>query len=466
MYNLSDEILFGTPDSVFKFVRDNPSSINEHDQYGYTPLIETIICGKPELTAWLLAQGARVDMEDMLGQTALYWAADNAHLPLCELLLQKGADPNHATADGQPILVNPILRQQEDILALFKQHNADMQFAEDFINAKLIGHRYELVGQVDIVNAKNQFVQIDFEGFFLEFTIGLIRQTLKRFIEAVAHKKYPNYGHVLNRVVTALRSSSELVSFEYSRNVEKYEKEIHERTDNSLFLVPVAYEGHAITLVRYRNLFAKCDRGVNRISDTVIIYEMKKAYRFDFALIKKLLYQRGKTKHFISVELKEMLGLKPVVTLPTKSQLAGNCSWANVEACVPTMMFMLLAQGGLDSSSERSRTQEFKRWVMSFYGLWVEWEKDNALEECIKEFHMADRARKASKLDILGAIFAQRCDSHKPRELARAKKILPLLLTPDYQYILNSYLKVYSHRNSGPAGKKFMALLEACGVRI
>jgi hypothetical protein len=461
--NLADEILLGSTKGVMAFLDDDPNLVNEPDQYGYTPLIESIIAGKPEITRFLIERGANVDGEDMLGQTPLYWAIGNADRELCALLLQKGADPNHHTAEGEPLLVKLILRQQDDLLELFDKYKADRVFALDYIQAKLMGHRYELMGQVDIVNTQKKFVEIDFEGFLLEFTIDLIRQSLLKFINAVAGEKYPNYAHVLGRATTALRISSELIGLQYTRNPEKYATEIRNKTENSVFVVPVAYQGHAITFVRYRNFFAKCDRGVSPRADTVIIYEMTKAYRFDQGLIKTLLYKTGKDKKFINTELKEILGLKPVVSLPTHYQIAGNCSWANVEACVPTMMFMLLAQGDI---TDRKRVPEIKRWVMNFYSAWLEWDKDTALEECIDAFSTADRVRKAAFLDILGAIFVQRCRPDKPRELTRAKKILPLLLTPDYHYILDAYLRTYNHRYAGPPGKRFMRLLVDCGAKF
>jgi hypothetical protein len=461
--NLADEILLGSTKAVIAFLDEDPTLVNEPDQYGYTPLIESIIAGKPDITQFLIERGADVNGEDMLGQTPLYWAIGNADKNLCALLLKKGADPNHHTAEGEPLLVKPILRQQTELLELLDDYKADRVFAEDYIQAKLMGHRYELIGQVDIVNPKKQFVEIDFEGFLLEFTIDLIRQSLLNFINAVAGARYPNYAHVLGRVTTALRISSELISLQYTRNPEKYATEIRHKTENSLFMVPVAYQGHAITFVRYRNFFAKCDRGVSPRADTVIIYEMTKAYRFDQGLIKTLLYQPGKSKQFINKELKEILGLKPLTTLPTRYQIAGNCSWANVEACVPTMMFMLLAQGDI---VDRQRVPEIKSLVMNFYSVWLEWDKDTALDHCIAAYAKADRVRKASFLDILGAIFVQRCRPDKSRELARAKKILPLLLTPDYHYILDAYLRTYSHRHAGPLGERFMRLLVECGAKF
>ena len=36
----------------------------------------------------------------------------------------------------------------------------------DFVNAKLLGHRFELAGRVDIVDHKNTFLELEFEKYF------------------------------------------------------------------------------------------------------------------------------------------------------------------------------------------------------------------------------------------------------------------------------------------------------------
>ena len=130
---------------------------------------------------------------------------------------------------------------------------------------------------------------------------------------------------------------------------------------------------------------------------------------------------------------------------------------------MPTMMFMLLAQGDIN---DRNHVPEIKRWVMNFYNAWLEWDKDTALDYCIAEFKKADRVREASFLDIMGAIFVQRCRPDKAREFARAKRILPLLLTPDYHYILDAYLRTHAHRHAGLLGERFMRLLVASGAKF
>lgn len=161
----AQEILFGTLKGVEQFILAG-ADIEQTDEYGFSPLIEATIANKNDVVALLLEYGAVIDNADTTGRTALHWAVDNHNLALCELLLANKADANAYTTAGQPVLVYPLLRQQIELKKLLYRYGAKLSFAQDFIQAKLLGHRYELIGQVDLVNAAGRFIEINYEGFF------------------------------------------------------------------------------------------------------------------------------------------------------------------------------------------------------------------------------------------------------------------------------------------------------------
>ncbi len=460
--SISHEILFGTFESVLKCVRDG-SNVNEKDIYGLTPLIESTLKKDVRIAALLLEYGAKVNQEDISGQTALQWAVNQYHLSLCELFLKYKADPNHYSADGQPILVNPVLRDQKDIVQLLVSFGADVDFALDFINAKLMGHRYELRGRARILNTNNRFIDLNYEGFFLEFTVGIISHTLQIFMSSSSGKQFNAYQAVLSKVARTLKSASQIIPYKYTTEASRDQDVFIRRVlSEDLVVIPVAYEGHAITFVKYGKLFAKCDRGVKHVVDTVVISEVGNPTALNTDFLKDLMYN-NKTDEYINKDIKNILGLKPLTTLPARYQLSGNCSWANVEASVPAMMFMLMFRGNLES---RGEIAALKKSIMQYYDTWIEWDKDRILNECIESFYHVNKGKKTAKASILAAILFQRCRASHKNEIERAKKILSILTLPAYHYILKTYIKVYYTKMAGKLGEDFLEVLKMCGLDV
>lgn len=461
--SISHEILYGSFDSVKKLISAG-ADVNEKDRWGFVPLIQATIVNNQAIAELLLEKGAKVDARDITGQTALQWAVNRRNLELIKFFLSQKADPNHYSADGQPILVNPILRGEHEIIQLLVSKGADLSFANDYINAKLIGHRFELTGKGDIINTRGQFIELDFEGFYLEFTVGIILRTLINFFNSKAGKYFSAYENVIQKIIRTLKDAATLVQYKYSMEGPKgYEKTIKDLLNKDLAVIPVAYEGHAITFVKHGNLFTKNDRGVKHIVDTVVAYQVGNPYALNADFLKDLMFN-NKTNEYIHTDIKNILKLTPFTTLPARYQISGNCSWANVEASVPAMMLTLMFRGDVNNRGELAA---LKKSIMNYYDTWVEWDKDRILDEFIRDFHeKTDPAHKAAKAAILGAILLQRCNPNHPKEVARAKKILEVLTIPEYNFILKRYMNVYRTKASGDIGKYFSELLRICGLDL
>lgn len=457
--SLAETIIYGSDDEGVAEVMAGADP-NEYDRYGMRPLIQTVICRKFKTMQALLSVGANLELGDFINRTALQWAVDRGELEYCNYLLQAGANPNHYSADGQPILVNPILRQQLNLVELFINHNANYQFAQDYISAKLLGHRFELTGEADIVSPDGKFIPLSFEGFNLEFSTGLIRRSLHNFINSIPGQKFSMYDAKLQRVLHALKNAAQLT--EYGRHKDKtpFEPAIDTMLNEDLLLLPSAYQGHAITFVRYGNLWAKCDRGVGKIANTVLISEIGNSYVANKVLYKKILYEH-KTEEFVRTEISKELALKTLIPLPTRHQISGNCSWANVETSVPTMLFML-SYNPLVHTNLRELTALQKE-IYQFYDAWVDWDQNTALEEAIEDFEAADPVRRLSKAIILGGILVQRCDPRFSNHVKRAKKILSILTQHNFSFILDNYCKVFCGARAGKTGLRLKKLFKACG---
>ncbi|KAM8857837.1 ankyrin repeat and SOCS box protein 1 [Synchiropus picturatus] len=91
-----------------------------------TPLRIAATAGHAACVAYLIAQGAQVDMVDVKGQTALYVAVVNGHLDCVRILLEAGANPNgsrhhrstplyHAARVGRLDILQELIRFSADV---------------------------------------------------------------------------------------------------------------------------------------------------------------------------------------------------------------------------------------------------------------------------------------------------------------------------------------------------------------
>ncbi|XP_060944323.1 ankyrin repeat and SOCS box protein 1 isoform X1 [Limanda limanda] len=90
-----------------------------------TPLRIAATAGHAPCVAYLLAQGAHVDLVDVKGQTALYVGVVNGHLECVRILLEAGADPNGSRHHRSTPLYHAARVGRLDILQeLIRTHRA------------------------------------------------------------------------------------------------------------------------------------------------------------------------------------------------------------------------------------------------------------------------------------------------------------------------------------------------------
>jgi len=430
--------------------------VNELDEYGFMPLIEAAIVDNIDITQKLIAHGANVNGQDVVGNTALHWAVENNNLKLSKLLIEHYANPNAYNLAGQPVLVMPLLRHQSELKRFLCESGASEIFAQDFINAKLLGHMFELVGTANLIDTKNQFVEVDFEGFFLEITLGLVCDSLAQFQNNYGARKLRRFLGLSKVIVDVMQRASDLVRYrQYRTDVKKYQTEIQSLLQEPVVL-PIGYEGHAVTFVKYGNILAKCDRREDsRLYDNIMCYRIGRPEVFTTNFLMDFLYKK-QTGEFINHDLHHLLQLTPLTELKIEAQMSGNCSWANVEACIPTLFFLILSSlpGAEDS------TAHYKSLALNFFHAWREWNKDRALQFCLQSFKEASFLRKACKAEILAAILFQRCDFSLNSEKIRGEAILSVLLGSPYEYILDNYLQTYYYRSPTEEGTRFAKMLK------
>lgn len=431
-------------------------SLDDIDEYGFTPLIESIITRQLPITQLLLDRGVAINKPDVTGRTALHWAVDNGDLNTIRLLLQQGANPNAYTRSSLSVLVYPILRGQSEIKHLLYQYQAKLDFAMDFIYAKLLGHRFELSGDVDIVNAEGEFIELDYEGFILEFTIAVVKDSLRRFTSSYSTRHMRHLFPMIYATMDGFAVADELLQLQHHVALtNQHHQRIQQLIKAPLLVLPAASQGHAMCFVRYQQWWAKIDRGENSLKEGAVnIYRMERPQAITLNFILDFLYKKQNRKYFHQ-DINAILGLVPVLQLPIAAQIVGNCSWANVQAAIPVAHALQTLQ---------SRETFVAQASLDLYNFWIEWDKDRALDECIQRFYAAQPPRTASFAAMLGAVLFQVCDQSDPLHLARAEKILAILNLPDYKYILQSYLDIYCIRRLTRKGNNLLKLLDNCGI--
>lgn len=439
----------------FDAVLQAGETLDDIDEYGFTPLIETAINRRIEIAELLLKRGVVIDKPDVGGRTALHWAVDNNDIELTRLLLSYGANPNAYTRAGLSVLVYPVLRGQDPLKQLLYKHRAKLDFALDFIAAKLLGHRFSLTGDVDIINGSGEFIEMDYEGFILEFTVAITQDSLRRFTSSFSTRHLRQHFPFLHLIMDAIQVAEEMLQFQHHPRLTQEDLErIKQLIQSPILVLPAASRGHAMCFVRYHELWAKIDRGENSLKEgSINLYRIGRPEAFNLEFIQKFLYQK-QPREYYHERINRELGLMPLAKIPISSQISGNCSWANVQAVV--LVGYALQQIELTSQLNFED-------AIALYEAWVEWDKDRALEECIQGFYLANPLRKASIAAMLAGLLFQTCDERNEKHLARAEKILAILTLPDYYYILKSYLDIYCVKRLTRKGNNLLKLLDDCG---
>jgi len=439
--------------------------VHDMDEYGFTPLIEAVMFNKMDIIDWLLDQGVDVNQTGLTGHSPLHWAIEQQNLVLIKKLLDKGADPNSYARSGQPVLVLPLLRNQQTIKSLLYQHGANLTFAQDFISTKLLAHRFDLMGYVNIVSHENRFIEVDLEGFLLEFTVGIIRESLQRFINHFSSRRLRGFYDHLYRIIDALSIADELLRYRhFSVDIGQHRHRLQKLLNRPLLILPVGYTGHAIAYIRFDNLWVRCDRGEEgRRHGSVVIYEMQYASRCTVEFLTDLMYKK-QDENTILAKIPEYLGLKPLTQLPISTQVTGNCSWVNIEAVIPSLIF-LLAIGGRKHIGAHQLI-DVKKDANLVYLAWRHFDKQASLHDFILQTELATMPRRASKTMLLMALVFQRFSPKRFSDVKLMEQILPILLAPDLRYILESYLDIYYRRRVTKDGLRLLALIEASGYSL
>lgn len=456
---LANVILHGSREELINALQTKPD-VNLLDEYGYTPLIECVIQNDLEKAKLIVGAGADINQADLTGRTALHWAVSNSNALLAEWLLSMKANPNAHNLSGEPVLVKPLLQNEVRLKLALVNQGASFQFAYDYIHAKLLGHRYELIGSVDIASPDDIFIEVDYEGFYLDASLRLIAFSLKNFRENYEARYIEPWFDDIDAIILALKKSCELLQFDhYLTNYRDYSSKILSLLSADTLILPMSQEGHAFTIIKSGSLLAICDRAFlgNELENQsgIEVFYINRPLGFKPSLVMPLVFEKQHIKHIKRILKKELL-LKPIATIDMPRQRIGNCSWANVEAIIPVLFFMLQMNAKNQSNTQAriiiDSIELFQRWQL--------WEKERALHFFLDQLGNASRSRKASIAALLAGLMFQTCSAENPNDIARAKKIIGQLKKYQLDFVFDTYIEYYRKKNPTAAGRNLEKLLE------
>lgn len=442
---------------TLKKILPTVSNINYLDEYGYTPLTQAVIISHLEKAELLLKHGADPNQKDVTGRTALHWAVSNDHFELAKLLLSYQADPNSYNIASEPILAKAIMRGHMPLKNILIEHGASTTFAHDYLKVKLLGHRYELIGSVDIVDTKGVFTEVDYEGFYLESSIDLIRYSLNEFKENFASRALYHWFDTINTIYAALTQAQQLLKQDHYLAQQQDQLQATQKfLKQDTFILPINQQGHAFSIVKSRNLLAIIDRARDSSpNDRIPIYYINRKAPLTAHFILPLIFERQDIQ-MIHQTLKQSLALQEIDSLSIPDQRIGNCSWANIEATIPVMKLMLHFNG----SGTASHKHELIADSLELFHRWRHWDRERALTFVIDDFKPASPARKACIAALLAAILFQHCSATNDEHFALAERIIPIVTAREYEYLINSYKKFYVNDKPTKAGANLIALLD------
>lgn len=122
-------------------------NVNCHDTSGEmedeTPLIKTVVKNDVALAKIMIGHGAKVNLQDALGRTALTWAAIGGHDAMAQLLLDNGATVDSALLNGGTALTLAIRNSRLSMVRLLLERGAtvtaqDRNAAREEGDAKIV----------------------------------------------------------------------------------------------------------------------------------------------------------------------------------------------------------------------------------------------------------------------------------------------------------------------------------------
>ena len=110
---------------VCKILINKGAKLDLQDFYGETALLIASQRGRTEVVKVLLDKGAKLDLRDNDNETALMMASEKGHKDVCKILLDKGAKLDLQTNSGVTALMMASMNEMTEIVKLLLEKGAN-----------------------------------------------------------------------------------------------------------------------------------------------------------------------------------------------------------------------------------------------------------------------------------------------------------------------------------------------------
>ncbi|KAF9412877.1 hypothetical protein HW555_008723 [Spodoptera exigua] len=116
--NASNEAIY----NIVTNLLEKNCKLNCIDNYGQTPLMKAVGCGRVDVVQKFLNLGVNIEVRDLQGWTALFWAAHHNQPQILEILIARGARMSEVDKYNRTALDLAELHEYTEITEILKRH--------------------------------------------------------------------------------------------------------------------------------------------------------------------------------------------------------------------------------------------------------------------------------------------------------------------------------------------------------
>ena len=356
---------------------------------GHTPLTQAAQKGDLAGVRKLVSKGASINQTNQIGHSPLHTAALHGHSEIVEYLIQAGCDPEPLDNDSRTPamfaynsshkqLGDWLIKQEKNQTSRLsiQQHSLFNRFGYYYYKPNLPCHGNTLISSHDSLvrslKQTNQWINKGPPGWTINDT-AYIYKTLEKGIEL---QDLNQLGRLAESMDAHLKGE--------------------------IIVIPVNYKtkksAHAVTIVIYKNLLIKGDRGDyrdNNLQPGLSIYKINHSAKLEEA-IKKLIKGRQENSDFFKKGIDQMLDLEPIHHLRHSSQKTPTCTWtSSAKLSFHSVLYLYLIKQGFTEKEAEDFSQ-------SMYKTWVQEDRQLAIQEIF-----SSQLSETVKKDLLASAFLQ-----------------------------------------------------------